>query len=131
MCNDIYVYRCSICGQVFFSLVELQNIPRCCQRDVELLVPGSVDASAEHHVPVFDKCGNCVKIKIGKDPHPMTKDHHIEWVAIITNKAIHMKCFKDTDEPTASFHMDSDEEVCAIYTYCNLHRLWKCDCKME
>lgn len=126
MCSDIYVYRCNVCKQVVFSLTELKNQIRCCERDMELLVPSSQDGSEEHHVPQYIHSGCYVKIRIGKEPHPMTKDHHLEWVALVTNKSIHMKRFLETDEPVASFHLDSDEEVCSIYTFCNLHGLWKC-----
>ncbi|MCQ2519759.1 MAG: desulfoferrodoxin [Lachnospiraceae bacterium] len=123
--EDIYVYRCSVCKQVVISFKKLENPVRCCERDMELLVPGSVDASIEHHVPQYKQCGCYIKIKVGSTLHPMTKEHHIEWIALVTNRGIHFKHLKETDHPCASFHLDSDEEVCCIYTFCNLHGLWK------
>lgn len=141
MCKDLYVYRCSICHQVVISPVELKNQIRCCERDMELLKAGSVDASEEAHVPVFEQCGCYIKVKVGKVPHPMTPDHHIEWIALVTDRSIYLKYLKATEPACVSFHMDSEEKLCAVYAYCNLHQLWiakeetadtfKFDCKSK
>lgn len=125
MCNELYVYRCSICKQVVISPVELKNNIRCCERDMELLVPNTIDASSEHHVPKIEHCGCYVKVKIGEMPHPMTKEHHIEWIALVTNKGIYIKYLEETEHPCAGFHLDSEEKVCTVYAYCNLHGLWQ------
>ena len=124
MCKDLYVYRCSVCKQVVISPVELKNTIRCCERDMELLAPGTVDASEEAHVPVFEQCGCYLKVKIGQTPHPMTNEHHIEWIALVTDKSIYIKYLEKTEHPCATFHIDPDEKVCAVYAYCNLHQLW-------
>lgn len=128
MCNDLFVYRCSICKQVVISPVELKNQIRCCERDMELLVPGTSDGSSEHHVPVFKDCDDCIKVKVGKEDHPMTRDHHIDWIALVTKKGIYIKYLGDTDSPKMCFPIEDGEEVCAVYCYCNIHGLWCAKC---
>ena len=61
---------------------------------------------------------------IGSIPHPMTKDHYIEWVALVTNKGNQRKSLKPGDAPNVVFMLDEDECVEEILAYCNIHSLW-------
>jgi superoxide reductase len=36
----------------------------------------------EKHVPVIERSGEGIKVKIGSIPHPMLPEHHIEWVEV-------------------------------------------------
>ena len=45
------VYRCAHCGNIVFHLHDAGVPLFCCGQKMELLVPGSVDAAAEKHVP--------------------------------------------------------------------------------
>lgn len=123
---DIRFYKCNVCGQIIARIGDKGNPLTCCMRDMELLVPDTVEASAEHHIPVFKKHGHKVKICVGDVPHPMTSDHHIEWICMVTDRNIYWTDVSKCEEATACFRIESGECVAAVYAYCNLHRLWKC-----
>ena len=97
---------------------------------MEVLTP-HVDEKglSEKHIPVYAvKKGKCIA-KIGMIPHPMTDDHYIEWVALVTNKGNQRKELEPGKSPRVEFSLDKDEVVEEIYAYCNLHSLWKLDLK--
>ena len=56
------------------GLINNAGVPLiCCGEKMQELIPNTVDASAEKHVPVIKLDGNKVIIEIGSAPHPMTK----------------------------------------------------------
>lgn len=90
------------------------------------LVPGTVDAAAEKHVPVITKEGdNKVVVTVGEVAHPMGEDHYIEWIILQTKQGNQRKFLKPGDEPKKCFRICDNDEVVAAYAYCNLHSLWK------
>jgi superoxide reductase len=92
------------------------------------LVPNTVDASGEKHLPVVtvesDDRGMRVHVAIGSVAHPMTAAHLINWIFVETNKGGHRRVLSASDKPEASFMLNSDEMPIAVYAYCNLHGLW-------
>ena len=74
------IYQCQKCKKVIFTNEELN-----CENWVEL-IPGTVDASKEKHVPVVTKKCKQVKVDVGSVAHPMTQEHLIEWVLIETER---------------------------------------------
>ena len=89
------------------------------------LVANTTDAAHEKHVPVYSVEGNTLTVKIGSVPHPMTEAHLISWVAVETKKGNMRRTLKAGQEPVVTFPIESDDEVVAVYAYCNLHGLWK------
>ena len=53
---------------------------------MEELVPNTVDAAQEKHVPVVTVDGNTVKVEIGSVEHPMVDEHYIQWIYLQTEK---------------------------------------------
>ncbi len=90
----------------------------------EKIVPGSVDAATEKHVPVVCCDGSKVFVKVGEVTHPSLPEHHIEWILLETKKGFQIKYLAAGDIPEATFELFDDEPV-AAYEYCNLHGLWK------
>ena len=66
-----------------------------------------------------------ISVKVGSVEHPMTEEHFIEWIAIQTKFGNQRKCLKPGMKPEACFLICEDDEVEAVYAYCNLHSLWK------
>ena len=122
---DMKFYRCKHCGQIV-AIVKKTGAPIvCCGEEMEEIIPGSVDASLEKHVPVFTVKGNVVEVKIGSVDHPMIPEHYIEWVSLQTKEGNQRKALKPGDKPVVSFYIAPGDEVEAVYAYCNLHGLWK------
>ncbi len=123
-------YYCSVCGNVVEKIHDSGNDLTCCMRTMMELEPGTTDGKVEFHVPVCktEEDGKTVKVTIGKEMHPATDEHHIEWIQIVTNKGIARQYIKKGEKPEACFHLCDGEEICEVYAYCNLHKLWKAKC---
>ena len=89
------------------------------------IIPGTVDASHEKHVPVYEVNGNVVTVKIGSEAHPMIEAHYIPWVALESKFGNQRKTLSPGNAPEVSFALVEGDEVKAVYAYCNLHGLWK------
>lgn len=105
-------------------MISASGVPvMCCGKAMEELVPNTVDASAEKHVPVVEVVGNKVEVKIGEVEHPMVEEHYIEWIALETEQGMQLKNLNPGDKPSVIFRLNG-EKATAAYAYCNLHGLW-------
>ena len=118
-------YTCSNGSHVITFLKNNSAEEIQCGAEITELIPGSVDASAEKHVPVVTRSGNTVTVNIGSAAHPMLSAHFIQWVAMETNQGSQIKYLKPDTAPEVTFALAEGEEVIAVYEYCNLHGLWK------
>jgi len=117
-------YRCAHCGNII-AFLENKGVPvLCCGQKMDEIIPGSVDAAAEKHVPVLKMDGDTVTVCVGDVAHPMTEPHHIAWIVLETEHGFQKKDLDPTGEPCAVFALANDKAV-AAYAYCNLHGLWK------
>lgn len=115
-------FKCRHCGNVIVKLVDSKVPVVCCGEKMEELVPGTMDASLEKHVPVVTRMDDGgLLIEVGSVPHPMLPEHHIAFIYLETaDGGIHIDL---TDKPMAI--VKCDRPIYAVYEYCNLHGLWK------
>ena len=66
-----------------------------------------------------------MNVTVGSVEHPMLDAHYIEFIALQTKKGAQLKPLKPGEAPKASFELTEDDELEAVYEYCNLHGLWK------
>ncbi|MBQ4105195.1 MAG: desulfoferrodoxin [Clostridia bacterium] len=119
-------FICEHCGNII-GLINDAGVPmKCCGQNMTELVPGTVDASLEKHVPVVTVDGDTVKVEIGAVAHPMVEEHSILWVYLETDRGGQRKNLAVGSDPVVSFAL-CDEKPVAVYAYCNLHGLWKTD----
>jgi len=119
-------YKCSHCGNII-TFMENKGVPvMCCGQKMDEIIPGSVDAAAEKHVPVISVDGDCVTVTVGDVAHPMTEEHHIVWVVLETENGFQKAELNPTGTPAVKFALAGDKAV-AAYAYCNLHGLWKAE----
>ncbi len=122
--NEQKFYRCKHCGN-FVGLINNAGEPLiCCGDKMEELIPNTVDASKEKHVPEVTLSGDTVTVKICSVEHPMEQAHHIEFIYINTAKGGQRKSLKIGDKPVAVFKLYEDTAIEA-FAYCNLHGLWR------
>lgn len=118
-------FICKTCGNII-AMVKESGVPiECCGEPMEELVPGTVDASLEKHVPVYEVKDGVVAVTVGGVEHPMAPEHYIEWISLQTDKGNQRKVLNPGQKPSATFYIGKDEQVEAVYAYCNLHGLWK------
>lgn len=126
MCG-ISFFICKHCGNLV-GMIHNSGAPlTCCGEHMTELVPGSVDASQEKHVPVVEVNGDTVTVKVGAVAHPMTEEHYIQWVYLHSEKGGQRRCLAPGEEPKAVFKLVEGDKPVTVFEYCNLHGLWKTD----
>ncbi len=121
-------YICPHCG----NLVEMVNdagvTPICCGQKMTELVPNTVEASGEKHIPAVSVENGVVTVNVGSVNHPMEDVHYIEWVYLKTEQGGYRKHLQPGEAPQVTFHLGGEKPV-AVYAYCNLHGLWMAEVK--
>ena len=117
------VYHCPKCGNMVEVITEGEGQLVCCGSKMVRLACNNVDASLEKHVPVVEKAEGGYKVTVGSTLHPMTQDHYIQWIELLTDTTVLRKELKPSDKPEAVF-MTCDTPQC-VRAYCNLHGMWK------
>ena len=115
---------CEHCGNIV-AVVKESGVPVvCCGQKMKEIIPGSVEASREKHIPEFVVEGNKVIVTVGSIEHPMIPEHYIEWVSIQTKQGNQRKQLTPGSAPKVCFSLCEGDSVEAVYAYCNLHGLW-------
>ncbi len=118
-------YKCNHCGKIINEVSETFVPVICCGEKMGEIIAGTVDASREKHIPVYQKNGNLVEVLVGSVEHPMSPEHYIEFIVIETKNGYQLKYLKPSGAPKATFNIVDGEELVGVYAYCNLHGLWK------
>ena len=124
MKNELLIKKCQSCG----ALVKVINDCtcencgiKCCGEEMKLLVPNSVDAAVEKHVPTYEKVEDEIFVKVN---HVMEKEHFIEWVCLVAdNKEYMVKLYPEQNAECRFPYVSGS----TLYAYCNKHGLWKKD----
>ena len=115
MC-EIRFFVCEHCGNII-GVIHDAGVPMmCCGQKMTKLEAGVIEASHEKHIPVVERDGDIIKVKIGSIDHPMLEEHHIEWVYLQTNRGGQRKCLAIGSAPEVSFAL-CDEEPVAVFAY--------------
>ncbi|MBQ0064080.1 MAG: hypothetical protein KBS94_08730 [Prevotella sp.] len=123
-------YRCPVCGNIIVKMFDGGAVPVCCGKPMMLLEANTTDGKTEYHVPVIEKVDDRrLRVKIGKEPHPMKKEHYIQFIFVETcsKQGKHAGRFvwlKPEDTPQCTFCVCT-EDVVNVYEYCNVHGLWQ------
>ena len=103
--------KCEKCGNIVAAVYESGVPLMCCGKKMEVIVPGSVDASKEKHVPVYEVKDNKVIVTVGSVEHPMIPEHYIEWISLQTKSGNQRKQLKPNHEPKVCFSICEGDEV--------------------
>lgn len=122
MANTLEVYKCDICGNIVEVLHGGAGELVCCGEVMKLFVENTVDASKEKHVPVIERNGDIITVKVGSVAHPMEEKHYIEWIEIIADGKAYRQFLNPGETPEAVFK--TQEAQITAREYCNIHGLW-------
>lgn len=118
-------FICGRCGNIV-AFVHSSGAPlSCCGEQMKEIVPNSVDAAQEKHVPVIEQDGSKVTVTVGSIAHPMETDHYIQWISLQTEEGNQRKELKPGNEPKSVFMLNDGDKAIAAFAYCNKHGLWK------
>lgn len=121
--EKLQVYKCDVCGNMVEVLHSGTGDLVCCGDEMELIEENTTDAAKEKHVPVVEKIGGGIKVRVGSVNHPMEDKHWIEWIEAIVDGKAYRQFLNPADVPEAFFPIDGDQIT--VREYCNLHGLWK------
>ena len=123
MTKRFQVYRCNVCGNIVEVLYAGVGELVCCGQPMEMLEEKTEDIGKEKHVPVIERKGDEVKVKVGSVPHPMEKEHHIGWIEAIADGKAYRQFLTSEDSPEATFVIKADKITAR--ECCNVHGLWR------
>jgi superoxide reductase len=118
------VYKCAVCGNIVESLWNGKPDLICCNQVMKKLEANTVDASKEKHVPVIERNGKVVKVKVGSVPHPMAKEHYILFVEILAGNQVLRHDFKEGDTVAEATFLVEENVAVTAREFCNQHGLW-------
>ena len=117
-------YICTHCGNIIEKIHDAGVPVICCGQKMDELIPNTVEASGEKHIPAVSVKDDIVEVNVGTVDHPMVDVHWIEWVQLQTDKGSRRHYLNPGEAPNVKFLL-GDEKPVAVYAYCNLHGLWK------
>ena len=117
-------YICPHCGNIVEMVHDARVKPFCCGQKMNELVPNTVEASGEKHIPAVKVEDNIVEVNVGSVDHPMVDVHWIEWVQLVTSQGSYRKWLNPGEATNVKFVLGEEKPI-AVYAYCNLHGLWK------
>ena len=116
-------YICNHCGNLVTTIYNAGVPLVCCGEKMKELVPNTVEASGEKHLPVAELSGSRLTVTVGAVEHPMADVHYIQWFFLETENGGQIRYLNPGQAPNAVFELGSEKPV-AVYAYCNLHGLW-------
>lgn len=122
--SNVIFYRCEECGNMVAIIKNGGGTLTCCGKPMTELVANTSDGAKEKHVPDIKVADGRIIVTIGSVLHPSLPEHHIEWIALVTEDKVQLTYLTPGMEPIAEFE---EVEHGTVYEYCNLHGLWKAD----
>jgi superoxide reductase len=123
MVEKLQIYKCEICGNIVEIIHGGAGGLVCCGQPMKHYAENTVDAAKEKHVPVVEKSGDGIKVKVGSVPHPMEEKHYIEWVEVLVGDKAYRQFLRPGQPAEALFDLPAQGVVAR--EYCNLHGVWK------
>ena len=122
-------YKCDLCGNTLTPLLDSGVGPVCCGQDMDLLKAGTGDGAVEKHVPVIERedDGHHITVSVGSAPHPMTKEHYIQFVVLAYGSRFDFRLIDAEEDQTTRFSIKDNSIPLIAYAYCNLHGLYEAE----
>lgn len=128
------LWKCAECTAILEEVVDCCKgpvcVPHCCGAPMKEVHAKMEEGIREKHLPVWkmEECGT--KVMVGSEPHPMTAEHHIEWIEVISPCGCrvcrkYLKC----GEPAEAEFCIKLKPGSVVREYCNLHGLWEAEVK--
>lgn len=113
-------------NQVLFLVSgNKEELDECMKEGYVVMDAAKEEGASEKHLPVVEKIGKKITVKVGSISHPMTEEHSIGWICLETKQGTQFRRFSAHEEPKGEFILADGDEPIAVYAYCNLHGFWK------
>ena len=121
MKKELVIKRCSKCQALVEVIKDCTSDNcsiKCCGEEMIELVPNSVDAAFEKHVPNYEIIEEYIIVNVN---HVMEEEHFIEWIAMSSDNKIIKKFLLPNEKASVVFPYVKGS---IIYSFCNKHGLW-------
>lgn len=122
--RELKLKKCESCGAIV-KVIKDCHCPCnfvCCDEKMTDIIPNTVEASLEKHIPTYEVEDDNLKVKVA---HVMEEAHYIEWISLVTDDEEYIKYFNPGDTPEVIF----PNKKGILYAYCNNHELWSQEVK--
>lgn len=126
MKKELVLKKCTECGALVKIIEDCTCKDcgiKCCGKEMVKIVPNSVDAAVEKHVPTYEVKGRKIVVKVN---HVMEEEHFIEWIGIIREGREGIVYLQPNRDAECEFDYEPGSK---IYSYCNKHGLWEVEVK--
>lgn len=94
-------YICNHCGNLV-TTIHNAGVPLvCCGEKMKELVPNTVEASGEKHLPVAELSSSRLTVTVGAVEHPMADVHYIQWIFVETENGGQIRYLNPRQAPKA------------------------------
>ena len=126
MTKKLEMYKCEVCGNIVEVVLSGVGELVCCNQPMKFLKANSTDAAGEKHVPFFVKKDDELEIRIGSVLHPMTDEHYIQFVEVVSEdeRYVKRKYLYPNEEPVFMLK-GYDIGALTARELCNIHGLWE------
>ena len=126
-------YTCRYCGNLVAMVNDTGRNIGCCGKDMTEVTPiprEEMDERGEKHTPKIENNRGTVRVSVGPavGGHPMSAEHAIGWVCLVTNEGSHRKTLSPDGRAEAEFILSEGERPIAAFAYCNVHGLFVTEC---
>lgn len=119
-------YKCDICGRIYDSNEARDARPTCCGEPTHPHMANLDSKMEESHIPHIKVSDSYIDITVGNENHPMTTNHSIEWISLVTDSGERKINLKGGSRAQARFPLNSSY-LKSIFLFCSKHGLWKYD----
>ena len=126
MSKEFKIKQCAKCGAIVKVLEDCKCEGcgiQCCGEKMRELIPNSVDAAIEKHVPTYEVKDGKIYVKVN---HVMEEEHYIEWISIVFGEK---ECTTYLEPGKDAIAHCKYVPGATIYAYCNKHGLWTIEVK--
>jgi superoxide reductase len=123
MTKILEFYKCGECGNIVMITHTGEGELTCCGQAMKKLEEKTADAGKEKHVPVTEATATGMKVKVGEVPHPMEKEHYIQWISVKKGRNFYIHALRPGEAPEAEFPVENTGDVKSLI-FCNVHGLW-------
>lgn len=122
---EVNFFLCEKCGNIAHLINDSGNNLTCCGKEMRQLQPNAAaGAQPDRHIPMITVDGQRVTVFVGKQTHPMTPRHAIEWIAVSQNDRVYIARIPNDGQPHARFLLNPLDGHIDAYAYCSQHELW-------
>jgi len=125
MTEILSLYKCNKCGNIVEIVLSGEGTLVCCGVDMEEIKPKSTDGALEKHVPYIEHLGSSHVVKIGEQPHPMEKEHYVQFIEAISKDKRYLKRkYLNAGEEAEMIIKCLENDDFKAREYCNIHGLY-------